>query len=81
MDLIPNHQIFKIKGDTVHYLQLRQASIEADAFVTTAKGRGEFHQPNSAGGLRPIHSFEEACELGQRAAMRLKELTGAVSGR
>ena len=83
MNLIPNSEIFKVEGDTVRYLQLRKALTETDAFVRTVlKTPGGFHQSNSAGGLRSVDSFEEACELGQRAAIRLRELAAnAVSGR
>ena len=74
MKLVPNDLIFKVEGNTVRYLQLRKALTETDALVQTVKTPGGFHQPNSAGGLRTVDSLEEACELGQRAAIGLKEL-------
>ncbi len=72
MGLVNHDQIFEVEEGTVRYLQLRRASIEADSFVHTPSG---FRQSNSAGGLRSVSSFDEACELGQKAAVMLKELT------
>ena len=84
MELVPNDEIFRVEGDTIIYLHLRRALVETDSVVqTTAIEAPEgLHQPNSAGGLRRVASAEAACELGQRAAMTLKELAqNAIPGR
>ena len=87
MDLVDKDQIFRVEDDQVHYLQLRSASIETDSLVHTPIGFRQansasetrstqsFHQPNSAGRLRSVESLEEACDLGQKAAIGLRKLT------
>ena len=37
-----------------------------------------FEHSNQPGGLRPVESIEEACELGQKMGMRLQAIFGKV---
>ena len=75
MDLVDQDQIFRVESDRVRYLQLHRASIETDSVVHTPRG---FHQSNSTGRLRSVTSLEEACDLGQKAAIGLRKLTDDV---
>ena len=66
-------EIYRKEGDRITFPTLVDVSTFREGPIDLAAAE-PFGQPNESGGLRPVQSLDEVCEIARKAAVSTKRL-------